>query len=52
MGELFDLSKDPNEFQNLWDDTEYGNIRFDLMKKSFDATVQSVDTGPERVGRY
>ena len=51
-GELFDLSKDPNEFHNLWDDTEYSNIRFELMKKSFDATVLSVDTGPERVGRY
>jgi arylsulfatase len=51
-GELFDLTTDPNEFHNLWDDPEYSDVRFDLMKKSFDATVQSSDTGPERVGRY
>jgi arylsulfatase len=51
-GELFDLAKDPNEFHNLWDDPKYNNIKADLLKKSFDATVQSIDTGPERLGRY
>ncbi|HKI87486.1 MAG TPA: sulfatase-like hydrolase/transferase [Draconibacterium sp.] len=51
-GELFDLSKDPNEFHNLWDDPAYLKIRDDLMKKSFDATVFSEDPGPERLGRY
>jgi len=51
-GELFDLTKDPNEFHNLWDDPAYSNVRFNLMKKSFDATAQSIDTGPERLGRY
>jgi arylsulfatase len=51
-GELFDLYNDPEEFHNLWDDPEYKDIRFDLMKKNFDITVQSIDTGPERLGRY
>ncbi|TKG96691.1 DUF4976 domain-containing protein [Puteibacter caeruleilacunae] len=51
-GELFDMIKDPNEFHNLWDDKKYQDIRFKLMKASFDATMRSSDTGPERVGRY
>ncbi len=51
-GELFDLKKDPHEFENQWDNPAYASVRFDLMKKSFDALAFSVDIGPERVGRY
>ena len=52
MGELFDLEKDPGEFDNQWDNPEYANVRFELMTKSFDALAFAVDIGPERVGRY
>ncbi|UCC97627.1 MAG: sulfatase-like hydrolase/transferase [Phycisphaerales bacterium] len=52
MGELFDMTRDPHEFENQWDNPEYAAIRFDLMKKSFDALAFAVDTGPPRVGRY
>lgn len=51
-GELFDLKKDPYEFDNLWEDPAYADVRFELMKKSFDALAFAVDTGPPRVGRY
>jgi len=27
-------------------------VRFELMKKSFDALAFAIDTGPPRVGRY
>lgn len=51
-GELFHISKDPYEYENLWDDPDYQAVKMDLMQKSFDATVVTIDTGPERVGRY
>lgn len=51
-GELFDLEKDPQELHNLWDDPSYAEIKLELTLKSFDETVRSIDTGPERLGRY
>jgi len=52
LGELFDLGKDPCEFENLWEDATYADVRFNLVKRSFDALAFAVDTGPPRVGRY
>ncbi len=52
IGELFDLRQDPGEFQNLWDEPEYRDMQFDLMKKSFDALAFAVDVGPEQITYY
>lgn len=51
-GELFDLVNDPGEFNNLWNHPDYQDIRFEMMRKSFDKTVRAIDIGPERIGRY
>ncbi|NLE45646.1 MAG: sulfatase-like hydrolase/transferase [Chloroflexi bacterium] len=51
-GELFDLEHDPEEFENLWDHPEYRDIRFALMKRSFDALALAVDIGPEQIVYY
>lgn len=48
QGELFDLQEDPGEFENLWDDPAYAELRFDLVRKNFDALAFSVDTGPQQ----
>jgi len=39
LGELFNLSKDPNEFDNLWNQQDYEEKRFELLKRCFDTTI-------------
>ena len=39
LGELFNLSKDPNEFENLWNQQDYEEKRLELLKRCFDATI-------------
>jgi arylsulfatase A-like enzyme len=52
VGELFDLQADPGEFENLWDDPQYAEVRFRLMKASFDAMAFAVDVGTKQVAHY
>ena len=49
-GELYDLADDPDEFNNLWELQEKQDIKYDLLKKSFDASMFAMDRGPKRVG--
>jgi arylsulfatase len=51
-GELYDLEKDPDEFENLWESGAHTEIRFDLMKKSFDAAAMAIDIGPKQTTRF
>ena len=51
-GELYDLDADPDEFDNLWSSPAYSDIRFDLMKQCFDASVFTMDPIPERVAPW
>ena len=46
QGELYDLEKDPGEFENLWDDPDSEALRFELMRRNFDALAFSIDPGP------
>ena len=50
LGELYDLENDPGEFNNLWDDPNARELKFDLLAKSFDASMLAEDLGPPRVG--
>ena len=52
LGELFDLTNDPDEFDNLWDSPVHADIRFELMEQSFDELAFATDVGSPRIGRY
>jgi hypothetical protein len=52
VGELFDLVNDPGEFNNRWDDPTLVQVRFALMKQSFDALANAVDIGPKQVTQF
>lgn len=52
QGELYDLSADPGEFHNLWDSAPHRDLKLDLMKRCFDASVLSMDPQPPRLGPF
>lgn len=52
LGELYDLERDPFEFASLWDSPAHQDVKADLLRRSFDATVSALDYGPERVMPY
>ena len=50
LGELYDLVEDPGEFNDLWDDPEYVEVKLALMQRSFDESMLAMDPGPPRIG--
>jgi arylsulfatase A-like enzyme len=52
LGELYDLARDPDEFDNLWDSPEHAGIKLALMEQSFNAAMMALDTGPDRVAPW
>jgi arylsulfatase A-like enzyme len=51
-GEIYDLKEDPGEFNNLWDNLEYKDLKADLVYKAFSAYINTSDTGILRTGVY
>ena len=49
-GELYDLIDDPNEFNNLWHASSKQEVKMELLKQNFDASMFAMDIGPRRVG--
>jgi arylsulfatase A-like enzyme len=50
LGELYDLEKDPWEFDNLWDDPEHTELKSSLILKSFNNhVIYTTDVGSERI---
>jgi arylsulfatase A-like enzyme len=50
VGELFDLEKDPHEFNNLWTDPRHLALRAELTRLLFDAVMLTTDPGQPRIG--
>lgn len=51
-GELYDLEKDPGEFNNLWNDSDYSEIKQTMILENLDRTVFTMDPVPLRKGAY
>ena len=50
LGELFDLEKDPHEFENLWDDPAAAETKNQLLLESFnDHVMKTTDVGSRRI---
>lgn len=47
-GELYDLRKDPGEFENLWASAGAKDVRAEMMEKLMGRMVETVDPLPER----
>ncbi|MDA7880661.1 DUF4976 domain-containing protein, partial [Mariniblastus sp.] len=50
LGELYDLQEDPWEFEDLWDNPDYQEIKHRLIYESFNAhVVLTTDVGSQRI---
>ncbi len=51
-GALYDLEKDPHEFQNRWDDAAYASIKNALLLELLNRTAATRDPLPLRIRPY
>ena len=51
FGELYDLSSDPDETHNLWDDPGSSKIKSELLFQLNQAMLEAIEPGP-RPWRY
>ena len=47
-GELYDLEKDPGEFQNLWADARYRDVRGELTAALMERMIETLDPLPRK----
>ena len=52
LTELYDLENDPWEHHDLSQDPEYAVVKWELMRKSFDATVFAHPAQTDRYGPF
>ncbi|MEO6923474.1 MAG: sulfatase/phosphatase domain-containing protein, partial [Acidobacteriaceae bacterium] len=48
-GELYDLTKDPEEFTNLWDNVHYKDVKEEMLQTLAIRMIETTDPLPERV---
>lgn len=53
FGELYDHQNDPNEFENLWDNPDYAQLKAELIIKNFDSAImKNMDFSMNRINEY
>lgn len=52
-GELYDLEKDPDEYDNLWSNPEYENLKNEMVRKNFNSSIiRTRDFSMQRISIY
>ena len=51
-GEIYDLEKDPDEFENLWDRSDEKDRKMRLLHWCFDTSVFTMDPMPPLLGPF
>lgn len=52
VGEIYDLTADPEEFNNLWSDPEFVSSKAKLLHKAFSGYLSTSDAGIRRTAPY
>ena len=52
VGELYDLQADPGEHDNLWDTPAHKDLKMQMLKLCFDASILTQDPLPERIADW
>ena len=52
IGELYDLESDPHEFDDLWSNPDYRDLKFQLLGKHLDAFAAKTSAGIERIKAF
>jgi arylsulfatase len=47
-GELYDLAEDPQETHNLWDNSDYWDVKLEMQERLIHRMAWTVDPLPER----
>jgi len=49
LGELYDLKEDPGEFDNLWNNRDFFDLKNKLISRHLDVLMKTIPPGVERV---
>jgi arylsulfatase A-like enzyme len=52
VGEIYNLEKDPHEFENLWFSTQHQALKCELLHKAYMGYLSTITPGVERTGVY